>query len=255
MAAIGRRRRKVSGHSKRRKAPHRKQVVVVGRRRRRAASSSRPAARRRRVSGIGSTGIGRARTRRRKRSIMGFSSGGKFMQIAEMAVGVGVGAVGTHMLLRPLEHKLSEHMPAAAKFMGAAEIVLGGFIALKSTKPFIKSVGIGILAGGVHVVMKQLPIGMHSPAEAHIAGMDDMTRLNVPINGNLRSAIAGLIDNSGTRYIKTPTVAGNIVRNDRGPTRTPTVGDMEYSPATVGEETGSELSEEERAFLYQPRGM
>lgn len=217
----------------------RTRVVVVGKRK----------TRRHHVSGIGSTHHHAPKKRRKSRSIMGFSSGGKIMQVVEMAAGVGIGAAGTHMLLRPMEHKLVEHMPMAAKFMGGAEIILGGFIALKSKNNFIKSIGIGVLAGGVHTVMHQIPqLGMHSPAEG--AHMGDMSVIRVPMNGDLRGEINGLIENNGNRFVRTSVVSGSdgigvLNNNNGGAVYTNVVGDANES----------ELSEDDRNWLYKPRGI
>lgn len=244
MAAVGKRRRHTVG-KKKSAAPARRQIIVVGKKRHT----------RRRVSGIGSTSIGSHRKKRRKSGgFMGSTGKSSLMQVGEMAVGVAVGAAATHMILRPMEVKLSAKYPMATKFMGAAEILLGGFVALKSTKPFIKAIGVGVLAGGVHTVMKQTHIGLESPA---ITGTTDgMTHLNVPINGPLQQAIRGLIDQSGSRYVRTPTVGASVLRHRSehghvnhgydGPVRTPTVGDRDDYMGT--------LTEDEMDFLYAPRG-
>lgn len=234
-ASIGRRRKKTR-HTVGKRTKSRSRVIVVGKRRRSHTK----------MSGIGSTGIGKTRkTRRKKHGFLGSTGGSKLMQVAEMAVGVGIGAAATHMVLRPMEHKISQKFPWAGKLMGAGEIVLGGLVALKSTKPFIKSIGIGILAGGVHTVMQQTKLGIHSPA---VNGLEDMTTLHVPINGDMREMMAGLIENNGNRYVRTPVVGKMGVLNDHnGPTYTPTVGDPDDSMGT--------LTEEERDYLYSPRGM
>ena len=240
--AIGktrRRRHKVSGKGKSKTA--RRAVIVVSKTRRR----------RHHVSGtaVGSS-IGKTRKKLRKSGFLGSTgASSSLMQVAEMAVGVGVGAAATHMLLRPVEHKLAAKYPMATKFMGAAEIILGGFIALKGKKKFVQSVGIGILAGGVHTVMKQTNIGLNSPAEG--SKMGEYTHLNVPINGPLQDQINGLIENGGNRYVKTPVVGqvGLIKDEPRRQVYTPTVGDPSEG---FGK---SQLTDEEREYLYTPRGM
>ncbi len=205
-------------------------------RRRRA---SRPAAtaprRRRRRASVGSTVVVGRRRRRSTRSVArtrhhsrrrshkpGFLGATKWqsrgLQILEMAVGVGIGAAGTHMILRPLEQKLVAHYPMATKFMGLMEVALGGGIALMAKNNFFKSIGIGVLAGGVHVVMKQLPIGMHSPAEH---GVGDYQEVRIPYN----SQVAGLISDD-RRGVRTPVVAGSIIRNHDGNVNTPWVAGM-----------------------------
>lgn len=218
--------------------------------------------RRHRVSGTVAGTVGRTRhhrrrsvaktTHRRKTRKRGFlgatgTGSGKFMQIAEMAIGVGIGAVGTHMLLRPLEHKVSEHMPMAAKFMGAAEIALGGFVALKAKNNFMKSIGIGVLAGGVHTVMHQLPIGLHSPA---VNGLDDMSTLNVPINGSVQATLSGLIQQDGY-YTRTPVVGASVIENGRGPVHTDVVSGYNIlnSSPVVGE------YDDDDELLFMPKGM
>jgi hypothetical protein len=94
------------------------------------------------------------------------------------------------MVLRPLEKHVSEKVPMAAKLMGAAEILLGGMLAMKSKNSLLRGVGLGVMAGGVHTVMHQFNLGTHSPA---IHGPDDYTTVHVPISGNLENLMNGVI--------------------------------------------------------------
>lgn len=201
---------------KRTRRRHTRAVAAPRRRRtRRAATvgSTYVMGRRRRRSSTAKTAT---RPRRHKPGFLGATGmQSRFIQIGEMAVGVAIGAAGTHMILRPLEQKLSAHFPIAAKFMGVLEVGLGGFITLWAKSPFVKSIGIGVLAGGVHVVMKQLPIGMHSPAENATMG-DYMQPVMIPMN-----SMAGLVQ-GGRRDVYTPMVAG-IIDNRQGGTVTPWV--------------------------------
>lgn len=249
--------------------------MAVGKRRKRVGkkrSSTRSRARRRRVSGTAAVGatVGRRRRRSvrgtaavgRRRRRVGSSKSGMGMEIVELAVGVGLGATATHMLIRPLEEKLTMRYPMAGKFMGAGEIVLGGMLYLWSGNKWIKSMGIGVLAGGVHVVMKQVPgLGMHSPAEK-MSGLNDMTHLRIPIGQDgLRASLSGLIDNSGSRYVKTNTVGNmNIIKHDRGaagPVRTSVVAgyDELHNTLTVGAADDDGLTQDERDILFTSKGM
>lgn len=181
---------------------------IIGRRRRTTHRRST-----RRVSAVG-------RRRRHKPGMLGATGlQSRAMQIAKMAVGVGIGAMGVHMILRPLEAKLSAEFPMATKFMGAAEIVIGGGIALWSKSNFVKSIGIGVLAGGVHVVMKQLPIGMHSPAEKAVG---DYQEFRIPMDDDMRRQVSGLLYGN-QRSVTTPTVGASIIRNGGLNTATPWV--------------------------------
>ena len=166
---------------------------------------AKTAHRRRRVSGT-AVGATHHRARRRKKSgggMMG-STGGTLKNIGMFAVGMAGGALGVTFLLRPLEHKLATQFPMVAKFMGAGEILLGGYMALRMKKPILKGVGLGIMAGGIKVVMDQFKIGMPSPA---IHGMDDYSTIRVPINGSYTNLIAGVINDS-ERQVNTSLVAG-----------------------------------------------
>ena len=188
-------------------------MATVGRRRRRATTASKPR-RRRRVSGTAAVGrthrrrrvSGTAavgRTRRRRRSV-GATGGSLMKQIVPLAVGMAGGAAAQHFILRPLEKKIAQHAPMAAKFMAVGEIVLGGFVAMKAKNPMMKGVGLGIMAGGVHSGMKQLNLYHESPS---VQGVGDYTTVRIPVNGQIRGMLNGIVrDQHGDTY--TSLVAG-----------------------------------------------
>lgn len=169
-------RRKKSTHTKRR----RRTTVTVGRRR---------APRRRRVSGVGA--VGSTHHKRRRRRSVGSMSSNTLKSIATTALGIAGGAIATHMLLRPLEKHVTDRFPMATKFIGAGEILLGGFIAMKAKNPLVKAAGLGIMGGGVNTMMHQFNIGQHAPG---ISGDDDYSIVRVPMSGNIRSLINGIYD-------------------------------------------------------------
>ncbi len=177
--------------SKKRSTGRKRAIVVVGKKHRRTTK--------RRVSGT----VGRTHHRSKKRGSVGAIHAGNLKAIGTMAVGVGVGAFGTHMVLRPLAKKLVEKYPMAGKFVAAAEILIGGTIALKAKHPFMKSVGIGILAGGVHAGMKQLNIHTNIPG---IHGNDDYQTVKIPMSGDIAAQVAGILKD-GRRTVRTAMVA------------------------------------------------
>jgi len=165
---------------------------------------AKTAHRRRRVAG---TSVGATHHRKRRKSgggMMG-STSSTLKNIGMFAVGMAGGALGTAFLLRPLEHKLATQFPMVAKFMGGAEILIGGYMAMRMKTPILKGVGLGVMAGGIKTVMDQLHIGAPSPAALH--GMDDYTTVRVPINGSYTNLIAGVINDS-ERIVNTSLVAG-----------------------------------------------
>lgn len=245
MAGIGK--RKKTAHRKAPKRKARKQVIVVGK---------RTHHKKRKVSG---TGIGKvhhvAKRRKKSHGFLGSTGGGgTVVKIVKLAAGVGAGALVTHIILRPLEHKVAAKYPMVTKFLGLAEIGLGGYIAIVAKKEVVKAFGIGILAGGTHTVMKQLPFGLHNPAEN--AKVGDFTTLNVPMNGGMRENLAGLIENNPNRYVQTPVVSG-LIRNSNGGVRTNVVNGVElYRTNTVnGSDDMGDLSETDRDWLFTPRGL
>ena len=187
MAAVGKRRKRTARHH----APRRRRVsgtAAVGKTRRK-----------RRVSGTAAVG----RVHRRRRSVSGTGAKGLMKQVIPMAVGMAAGVGVQHFLLRPLEAKIAERVPMAAKFMAVGEIVLGGFLALKAKNPIMKGVGLGIMAGGVQTGVKQLNIYHENPA---VQGVGDYTTIQVPINGQLREMMSGMMEDNVT---KTSLIAGD----------------------------------------------
>jgi hypothetical protein len=111
-------------------------------------------------------------------------------KIVPMAIGMAAGVGAQHFLLRPLEKKIAEKMPMAAKFMAVGEILLGGFVAIKAKNPIMQGVGLGIMAGGVNSGVKQLNLYHESPA---VQGVGDYTTVRIPVNGQLRSMLNGIV--------------------------------------------------------------
>ncbi len=208
MATVGKRRkRRVSG------------TTAVGRtRRRRRVSGTTAVGRTRRRRRVGSTSaVGRTSHRRRRR-VGATSAGGLMKQVIPMAVGMAAGVGIQHFVLRPIEAKLAQRVPMAAKFMALGEIVLGGFIALKAKNPIMKGVGLGIMAGGVQTGVKQLNIYHESPS---VQGVGDYTTVRVPINGNIRNLLNGIVRHGHHGhhhhmhdYTRTSLVAGDEYMGD-----------------------------------------
>lgn len=145
---------------------------------------------------------------RKKRGVMG-STGGRgtsLKKIAWMAVGVGTGAVIDHVIIRPIAARLVAKWPAIGKWVGVGEIFLGGLVALKGKREFTKAVGVGIMAGGVHTVLKQVNIYKHIPA---LGALDEYTTIQVPISGPRAQILSGLLQDRH-KQVKTYTVAGSI---------------------------------------------
>lgn len=162
------------------------------------------------------------RRKYKPRSIMGaFAAGNKLKEVAVMAAGIGAGAAFTHMIARPLEHKLVAKYPHFTKWMGAAEIAAGGLVFINIKNPFIKMMGLGMMAGGVHTVMKQTNLGLHNPAESTMGYLGETVRQEIPYS------VGNIIDDKRP-YVNTSTVygIGNIVnRNSNRPVHTSVVGD------------------------------
>lgn len=143
--------------------------------------------------------------RRKKRGFLGATTGtSNLKQIGLMAIGVGVGAGITHIILRPVEKRLTDKWPMVGKFIAAGEVFLGGMIALKGKNSFQKSIGVGILAGGVHGLLKQANIYKHIPG---ISGPDEFTDVRVPISGSFSDMVSGILEDS-RRDVHTEVVAG-----------------------------------------------
>ena len=160
---------------------------------------------------------------RKKRRVGATGTKTSLKSIAFMAVGVATGAGITHIVLRPLEKRLVDKWPAVGKFIAAGEVFLGGAIALKSKHNFLKSLGVGILSGGVHGLMKQVDIYKHIPG---IAGSDEYTEIHVPISGSFHDMVAGILED-GRREVRTETVAGT--------NRTETVAATNHTEWVAGE--------------------
>jgi hypothetical protein len=190
----------MANKSKKKKSTKRRSgtVVVVGKKHRKRKNSKT-------VSGTTS------KHRRKKKGFLGATSRVGLKEIAFMAVGVGTGAAITHIILRPVEKKLTDKWPMIGKFIAAGEVFLGGMIALKASKNFTKSLGVGILAGGVHGLMKQVGVYKEIPKLEHfISGTnDEYSEIRVPISGsmNLDRMLAGILEDS-RRDVYTKTVAG-----------------------------------------------
>lgn len=201
--AVGkRRRRRVSG------------TAAVGRRRRtRRVSSTRRAAPRRhttrRVSGTAAVG-----RRRRRRGVGSTGSASSLVkQVIPMAVGMAAGVAAQHFILRPLEAKIAAHMPMAAKFFAGAEILLGGYVALKAKNPIVRGAGLGIMAGGVQGVTKQFNLYHESPS---VQGVGDYTTVRIPVNGTMRDMLSGIIDNrNGDTHTSMIAGAENRISDER----------------------------------------
>jgi hypothetical protein len=183
--------------------------VRIGKRRKPAAHH-KPAKRRRRpVSGFMS-----APRKRKKTASVGAIKAGTVKQIGWMALGVAGGLLGTHFLLRPVERKLTAKWPKVGMALPTGEIFLGGLMALFSKNSLVKAAGVGILAGGVDGVFKQLKINMPTPAlngyDDGVSGTDSMdgySDVMVPISGSFTEQIAGILEDS-RRGVRTQQVAG-----------------------------------------------
>lgn len=187
---------------------------------------------RRRVSGVGAIGKTTHRKKRKKQGFLGSTHGSNLKQIGVMAVGVAVGAGITHVILRPIEKHLTDKWPMVGNFIAAGEVFLGGVIALKGKSNFTKSLGVGILAGGVHGLMKQANIYKHIPGVS--GGGDDWHTIKIPISGadDMQRMVNGIL-NDGRRNIMTDTVAGSNRTHQVADTsnRTHLVADTELEDA------------------------
>lgn len=191
---------------------------------------------------VGSTTVV-VKRKAKKKGFMGASSTtvNRAWEVLQMGGGMAVGAFGTHVILRPLEHKAVQLVKDpqiqgyVAKAMPWAEMFLGGFGAIMLKNKHLRNVSVGVMGAGVHGVVKQLPVHMHSPAET-INGVGDYTQVRIPINGTVRDRISGLIQ-SANGYVQTPTVGASILRGDQAGVHTPTIGgrgNMNVTPV-VGE--------------------
>lgn len=191
-----RRRKRTIG---RKKTHRRRSVVVVGR-------HHAPRRRRRSVGAVGKT-----HHRRRRRVGSTKSHKGLLMSLGKYAIGAGAGFVANHYILHPLEKKIEEHMPAAAKFMGIAQGVLGGIIAIKAKGDIGKAFGFTLLVGGVHSAMRTFhlneKLGIHGPEDGY-------STIRIPMSGTdtqFHSMVAGLLNNNSTPHMPTVMDSGNRV--------------------------------------------
>jgi len=170
--------------------------------------------RKRHVSGtaaVGTTSVGRTRKRRvsgtaavgktrRKRGVSrGYlgNTGSQIVQVVKMGAGMAGGIALTHFVLRPIENKLAQNYPGVGKFMAGAEVLLGGLMALKARNPIVKSVGVGIMAGGVYGVMKQFHIHHESPS---VSGVGEYTHTEIPVS----NTVSGMLGNMHRKRINSP---------------------------------------------------
>lgn len=194
-----------------------KRVTVVGKRHHKKRSTRRV--------GVTHHKAAAPRRRKKKHGFLGATGAGSNLKhIGMMAIGVAAGAGITHIILRPIEKKLTDKWPMIGKFIAAGEVFLGGFVALKGKNNFVKSLGVGILAGGVHGLMKQANIYKHIPG---IHGPGDFTEVHVPISGSFHDMVSGILDDS-RRNVYTEQVAGTR--------HTAVVADTEYMSGDQWEE-------------------
>lgn len=173
-----------------RKKSSSKSVVVIGKKTRAPRRSS-----------VGATK--KSKPRRKGRGV-GFVNMNSLKQIGTMAIGVAGGAAISKFVIAPLNGKLVERFPMAAKFLAFGEILLGGIITMKAKHPAAKGVGFGILASGVNKAIDQTDaykkLGIAGPA-------DDYQTIRIPISGELDTMIAGILTD-GRRNVATNMVAG-----------------------------------------------
>jgi len=160
-----------------------------------AVGNSSVGRRKRRVSGTAAVG----KTRRKRGVSRGYlgNTGSQIVQIAKMGAEIAGGIALTHFILRPIENKLAQKYPAVGKFMAGAEVLLGGLMALKARNPIVKSVGVGIMAGGVYGVMKQFHIHHESPA---VSGVGEYTHTEIPVS----NTVSGMLGNMHRKRINSP---------------------------------------------------
>lgn len=197
------------------------------------------------VGATASASVGRRKKRKTKTTWFGATNAGDAVKIGELALQVGIGLGATYLALHPLEAKVSARFPMAAKFMGGAEVLLGGWLALKSKNAWVQGAGMGILATGVGTVARQFKL---------IKGMDnsmgDYTELRIPM---ANAAMAGLITD-GRRYVRTPTVGRSIIHDSDMPTATPWVGGR-YAEIDTTPVTSMGTSNEDDDYLFMAKGL
>ena len=122
--------------------------MATTKRKKKAHHHKKPSVRRK-VSGLTTT---KKRTVKR-RSVSGVISKQMGKEILFMAGGMIVAGIVKSKLLNPIEAKLGN---TNAKLIAGGEAVVGGVFALKSKSPFMKGVGLGIMAGGVMSLSAQI---------------------------------------------------------------------------------------------------
>jgi hypothetical protein len=126
------------------------------------------------------------------------------MAIAKLAGGLAIGYAGAHYILKPAEAWLVQKFPWLQKILAGAEIFIGGMIALKAKNHAVKAAGIGIAASGVQGIFTQFNIFSRLPG---MHGVDEYTRINVPISGSMQGMIGSLLQD-GNNVVYTSQVAG-----------------------------------------------
>lgn len=156
--------------------------------------------RKKRVSG---TAVGKTKARKKRRSVGATKmlSTNNLQQIGSYAIGIAIGAMGQHFVLRPIEQMIIKQMPQAEKFLPALEIMAGGLIAIKGKNSMVKAAGLGVLAGGVYGLMRKANIpGISGPG-------DDYSTIRIPIAGDLENMVSGLLSDN-RRQVRTNVIAG-----------------------------------------------
>ena len=197
-AAVGK--RKSRGTKKRVTSTNNRVKIAVGKRKKR-------------ISGTGLATVGRTRRytaapakRKKKRSSVGATKGATntLMAIAKMAGGLAVGYAGAHYILKPAENWLKTKFPMLGKLMAAGEVFVGGLMALKSKNCIIQAAGVGVAASGVQGLFEQFALFTKVPG---INGVDEYTRINVPISGSMQAMIGQMLQD-GNNVVYTSTVSG-----------------------------------------------
>ncbi len=221
------------------------------------AATRKTTRRRRRVSGVGSTvgstAVGKRKTRRRR---MGATrAGGKMAilkEIAYMTVGAGAGILANNLILRPLENKIAQSMPMAAKFLGGAQCVIGGIIAIRAKGTLGKSFGAAILGGGANTLLRQFNIEKHLPG---ISGdSDNWQTVKVPINGSedLQSMVSGLLMDGGAPNWGMVAGESEMGESEMGESE---MGESEMGESEMGESEMGESEMGKRGYYGGVRNM
>lgn len=211
-----------------------------------------------RVSGaVGSTAAHKPRKRRKKSH--GFfgataaDSGNKLtiMRVVKFGAGLAGGAIVVHKVVRPLEHKITEHFkhPMVAKALPYAEAILGTWGFLKSNNLLMRGASAAVAGAGVHAIVKSFGHATPTPQE-RVMGLDESFTSYVPVQGQVREMISGLI-NDGRRDVRTNTVAGRLIPDSpAGKVKTPIVGQSYVIDSTPVVGGGCENDD----YLFMPKG-